>query len=425
MSFFVVRFVHACAALALGALACGPAPPTRTATPRTGSSARVPDPFTLFTSDRTRLRGANLYQRRVYPELDHTALGSGPVGPDYSDADLRELAELGANYVHLSCPGPFAERPPYAADPAIVDYLDALLARLGRAGFFVVLAFRTGPGRSEFSFFADQAGTWFAASYVDESVWTSPAAQDAWARMTTFAAQRWGNLPQIIALEPLVEPNPDARVVRASDPSSFYPAHRGEPADWNPFAARLVTALRRGHPRLPAVISPMGHGSPEWLPVLIPVTDTRTIYGVHQYGPWQYTHQSERAPLLYPDEVDIDGDGAPDTFNERWITARLDAIHAWSAEHEVPIAITEFGVRRWAPDAAAFLQDQITTFERHGWAHALWMWHPGAGEMSHQDAFDILRSSDPTDHEDQSESALRAVVRANWSQNQDRASLPP
>src|SRR5687768_1248876 len=70
----------------------------------------------LWTSGQTRLRGANFYQRRVYPELDHDALGDGPVGPRYSDQDLRALRALGANYVHLSCPGIFAERPPYALD---------------------------------------------------------------------------------------------------------------------------------------------------------------------------------------------------------------------------------------------------------------------------------------------------------------------
>jgi endoglucanase len=221
--------------------------------------------------------------------------------------------------------------------------------------------------------------------------------------MTEHAAARWGGLPHVIGLEPLVEPN------------------RGEPAAWNAIAARLVAALRRGDPDLPALISPLDHGAPEQLPMLEPVPDRRTIYSVHQYGPWQYTHQAERAPLLYPDEVDVDGDGAPDTFSEPWLRARIDRIAAWSREHDVPIAITEFGVRRWAPDAAAFLQDQIAAFEHHGWAHALWMWHATAARTAGQDEFDVLRSSNPADHQDHDASALLAVVRAAWLRNGVRA----
>lgn len=404
--------------LAVAAFGC----PRETARTTAAPAARVQrDPWTLWASGETRLRGANLYQRRVYPELDHDALGPGPIGPPYERADLVALRELGANWVMVSCPGPFAERAPFAVDHPIVAALDALLARVREAGLHAVLAFRTGPGRSEFSFFASSAGTWFDASYVDESLWTDRAAQDAWVEMTRWASRRWG--ARLVAIEPLVEPNANARVARARAPEAFAAAHGGSLADWNQLAPRLVAAVRAADPHLPVIVSPMGHGSPEWLEGLRPIDAPRVIYAVHDYAPWHYTHQAEDAPIAYPDEVDVDGDGRPDLFTPEWVRARVAGVVAWRDRHApgAPLAVTEFGVRRWAPDAAAFLADQIAAFESAGMSHALWMWHPDGSALSRQDAFDILRSGDPRDHEDLPTSALLATIRHAWSRNRDRS----
>ncbi|GAF78152.1 unnamed protein product, partial [marine sediment metagenome] len=76
----------------------------------------------------THLRGANIYQRRVYPELDGpTFMGPYPVGPPYTQEDFNRLAALGANYVNISHPGLFTETPPYTLDKSIQDNLDNLL----------------------------------------------------------------------------------------------------------------------------------------------------------------------------------------------------------------------------------------------------------------------------------------------------------
>ena len=118
------------------------------------------------------LRGSTVSQRRFYPESDQRAvLGPGPSGPPHRQRDFDDLAAAGANVVMISHPAPFAEAPPYALDPAMEASLDSLVAMATRADLFVVLTFRTGPGRSEFGFFAKEAGTWFEADQVDDSVW--------------------------------------------------------------------------------------------------------------------------------------------------------------------------------------------------------------------------------------------------------------
>ena len=147
------------------------------ATPKRGNK------WALWT-DGPHLRGANIYQRRVYPELDGPSfLGPGPVGPPYTQEDLNRLAALGANYVNISHPGLFTESPPYVLDPDIRDNLDNLLNMVAEADMFAVISFRTGPGRSEFTFFCDEVGDWFDASYLNDSMWQDQTAQDAWAAM--------------------------------------------------------------------------------------------------------------------------------------------------------------------------------------------------------------------------------------------------
>ena len=171
------------------------------------SSQSLADKWSLWTND-THLRGANIYQRRVYPELDgSTFLGSGPVGPPYTQEDFNQLAALGANYVNISHPGLFSENPPYTLDSDIQNHLDNLLGMIAQADMFTVISFRTGPGRSEFTFFWGEHGDWFDESYYNDKVWVEQAAQDAWADMWQYTAERYKDNPIVVGYDLMVEPN--------------------------------------------------------------------------------------------------------------------------------------------------------------------------------------------------------------------------
>jgi len=139
---------------------------TPTSTPTPTSETEI-DKWSLWTGG-TRLRGANIWQRRVYPALDGpTFLGPGPVGPPFIQSDFDNLAALGANYVNISHPGLFTESPPYVLDQDIQDSLDNLLDMIEQANMFAVISARTGPGRSDFTFYWDGAGDWFNESYTE------------------------------------------------------------------------------------------------------------------------------------------------------------------------------------------------------------------------------------------------------------------
>ncbi|MEZ5670083.1 MAG: hypothetical protein R3F55_22135 [Alphaproteobacteria bacterium] len=124
-------------------------------------AAAAADRFDLWRNDTgPQLRGANLYQRHVYPEIDGSEfIGPGPFGPPVTQADFDALAAAGANVVVLSHPGIFTEQPPYRLDPAAKANLDRLVAMAQAADLFVVIAFRTGPGRSEFAILSEGMGS--------------------------------------------------------------------------------------------------------------------------------------------------------------------------------------------------------------------------------------------------------------------------
>lgn len=97
----------------------------------------------------------------------------------------------------------------------------------------------------------------------------------------------------------------------------------------------------------------MGWGSVPWLPALQPVQAERIVYAVHQYGPFQYTHQQPNDDRPYPGEFDINWNEIPDRFDRNWLLAYLNPISALQQQTGAPVAVNEFGVVRWAP--AAFL----------------------------------------------------------------------
>jgi len=93
----------------------------------------VVDKWSLWTGG-TQLRGANIWQHVVVPWVDGDEfLGDGHVGPPFVQEDLDRLAAMGANYVNISGPGLFTEKPPYVPDEAVAAHLDNLLNMIAQA----------------------------------------------------------------------------------------------------------------------------------------------------------------------------------------------------------------------------------------------------------------------------------------------------
>ena len=389
-----------------------------TSQPTHNISSPSDDKWALW-SHGARLRGANIWQRVVVPELDGDEfLGSERVGPPYTQADFNALAASGANYVNLSYPGLFTERPPYMVDEAVQANLDRLLDLAQAASLFAVITFRTGPGRSDFTFYRDGAGDWFDQDLLIETLWSDPQAQTAWVEMWRYTADRYKDHPVVVGYDLLCEPNSNDVGLGIYEPSEFYPQYASTSYDWNQFYPRLVGAIRQVDPETPILVSAMDWGAVIWLPYLQPVDDPYIIYTAHQYAPHEYTHQEPGSEIEYPGQIDLDWDGIADPFDRPWLETYLGIIAEYKARYGVPVAVNEYGLQRWAPGAAQFLSDELELFEQLGINTAIWIWDPTWPPWSNQeDAFNLSHGNDPENHAQVEDSQLYQILIDYWSLN--------
>ena len=399
-----------------------PGPPAATSAPETTPlpppAITAGDKWALWSGP-TQLRGANIWQRVVVPDLDGADfLGDGHVGPPYTQDDLDRLAALGANYVNISGPGLFTERPPYTLDEQVQANLDNLLAMIAQADMFAVITFRTGPGRSDFTFYSEGAGDWFDEELLIEWVWEEQEAQDGWVEMWRYAAARYKDNPIVVGYDLMCEPHSAGALLDIWEPGEFYPAYAGTLYDWNQLYPRITAAIRQVDTQTPILIGGMGWSAVRWLPYLEPTGDPRTVYTVHQYEPQtEYTHQEPPAGNTYPGEFDLDWDGEPDPFDRDWLDDLLTRVDDFVDEHNTPVAVNEFGVVRWVPGAPQFMDDQMGLFEQRGMNHALWVWDPVWDPWTEEvNAFNFRYGPDP-DNVSEVESDLQNVILKYWERN--------
>ena len=400
--------------MALGMVGCarGPGP----------SSAEALRKWALWSATESRLRGANIYQRRAYARLgDADSFGAGEaVGPRYVQADFDALAAHGANYVNLSHPGIFTETPPYELDGPVLSNLVALVEGAAQAGLHVVISFRTGPGRSEFAILRSGAGDWFPAEMINDDVWRDPTAQQGWAKMWRATAARFADHPAVVGYNLMMEPNAMVTVPGGTlqDPLDFYSRYGGTTYDWNQLHPRLVAAVREVDRATPVLISAEAYGSPYWLHALKTVDDPRAVYVVHQYSPASYTHQPVQAEgmgLRYPQRPAI---GQRSGFDRSWLASEYRRLSAFSRRHGVPVTVGEAGIKRWQPGAADFMQDQLEIMEEQGVNYALWIWE--CADLSYSRAvtdFNFRLGPDPKNSDRETTNGLLSVVMSFWARN--------
>ncbi len=343
------------------------------AAPRPSRSALVAlinEKFDLWRG-RTYLRGANIWQKRVTSDDE---MGPGPVGPPYSDQDLRRLSAWGANYVNISHPGIFTERAEYQIDEAVFRNLDDLIAKAERAGLFVVVSYRTGPGRNE-AVFGGEEGPALS------KVWKNKSAQNAWVEMWRETARRLKDRKNVVGYDLMVEP----------DTKKF--------GVWNRLASRITQAIREIDPTTPILIGGADWSTVGSLDSLQLTGDARTVYTVHQYEPYAYSHQ----------------EGRNAGFTSNQLDQLYNRIADFRAKNGVSVAINEFGVVRFAPNADQFLATQMAMIEKFGANHALWLWETSF--TLNYDEFNVRRGPDPNNHTDVEDSALIEAVKADWSNN--------
>jgi heme-degrading monooxygenase HmoA len=395
-----------------------PSPPPPSPTPELPTL----DKWALWTEG-TQLRGANLYQRRVFVELDgEEFLGDAPLGPPYTQADFDALAASGANYVNISAPGLFTVFPPYEPDEDVQTTLDSLVEMAAAADLFVVLSARTGPGRSEFSILREGVGEWFGEEYLIETVWEDETARAAWAEMWQYTAERYRDNPIVVGYDLMVEPNAD-EILESWEPDEFYAEYADTGYDWTAWYPSLIDAIREVDPETPILVSGMGYGALYWLPSVPVVDDARVVYTFHQYEPYAYTHQSEdEIENTYPGFFDADWDEEPEKVDRQWLVDYFYDIDLFRTQNDRPVAANECGVIRWEPGAAEFMRDQWNLFEEYGINYAAWMWYPSWQPMIEDDHDFNFRLGAEINNRTDTDNDLWNVYKEFWQKNNLRPS---
>lgn len=373
----------------------------------TCSGARIETKLDLWNNaSGPHLRGACFAQRRVIPDLDgEEFLGAGPVGAPISDGALQSLAAWGGNLAVLSHPGLYTERPPYRYDEAVADHLVDLVDRCAAAGLFVVVAFRSGPGRTEFSLHRDDAGGWYPADLLDESLWQSADACNAWAAMWGHTAVLLRNRTNVAGYLLMVEPNANqaapgrnGEAIDIWDADALAAAVSGTPGDWPAMATILARSIRSFDTETPILVSPDGYANARFARLLDLDAVPGMVLAVHDYEPRAYTHGGPDSGEFYePADALVMPPEA-----ERWMMG-------------------EFGVRRWMPGAGGYLAARLNSLERAGAASAYFRWDSGwTPYESRENGWNPLYGSDPDATTPGGTSPTLDALMVAWRQNRVR-----
>lgn len=297
---------------------------------------------------------------------------------DMGYEDFKVLRSWGANLAEIPVMGIFSPRPPYQFRPKALEALDQSVSAAERAGLFVALTCRTGPGRANFE--------------TSQEIWTDAQAQAAYARMWAHLAKHYKGRSSIVGYDLMCEPHPRERHARV----------------WNTLARRVTRAIRAVDARTPVLVNSIGWAYPEDFDTLEPTGDKRTVYVVHFYQPHYYTHQHPEDGRAYPGFRDPD---EPETaWEERTIEEKLEPVRRFQQKHKVPIFAGEFGCARYAPGATEWLRDQMDLYEQWGWSWAYWAFREW-------DVMDIEKTAAPEDHKRYPDTPLLRLFRSYFARN--------
>jgi hypothetical protein len=120
----------------------------------------------------------------------------------------------------------------------------------------------------------------------------------------------------------------------------------------------------------------------------------------------------------YPGKFDLDWDGMPDKFDRDWLVHYLDAVNDFRKERGAIVAVNEYGIVRWVPGAAEYLDDQMALFEEMGINYAIWMWDPAWIPWTDEvNAMNYRFGVDPKIRSDQMPNPLMDVLQKYWENN--------
>lgn len=288
--------------------------------------------------------------------------------------DFASLAATGANLVVLSANGIQRTVSPFDDDADAALRLANAVKGAERAGLWVVIAMRTGPGLEDVAVEAQTPG-------LQSKLWVDGAARHAFVKMWQRIANAFGNEQQVIGYDLIVEPLPEAAVegLNTCCASISDTALRRRGIDWPAIADTIAAAIRQVDTLTPVLVGATGFALPPFFAKLRPIHDQYVVYDVHQYEPHTYTQQGNPGiptGLAWPGgRFTYWRDRTEDTLNEAWLRRVVAPVVAFQRRAGgPPIIVGEFGVNRQAPGAPSFIASETVLFDSLGWHGAMWIW---------------------------------------------------
>jgi hypothetical protein len=360
------------------------------------------------------LRGAVIVQRRRRADIDGPPGGFGgdeSVLPAYGQREFDALAEAGANLVVMSFPEFWTIEPPYRRDADLADLLTRQIDMARSAGLFVVVALRSGPGRSDFVFHRDEADTWFSKDMIIDRIWTDPDAQFAWGEMCVDAAALLKGRSEVVGLNLMVEPDSnlsgvdaDGRKLDVWSPDRYLEKIGGT-SSWKRLAGEIARKVRDEDKGLPLLISPPAFARPDFLPVMGDPPVRGCVWCVHDYEPRAFTHAARE-----------DAAGAVFKIADDGFAERIKSTKAFSA----PVFLGEFGAARWGRNVDAYFRARINACEEAGVAWAAFRWPTfDTGYELVDDTFNVTMGNDPESF-DSGGAAPVFELQQGWAANVKR-----
>jgi hypothetical protein len=122
------------------------------------------------------------------------------------------------------------------------------------------------------------------------------------------------------------------------------------------------------------------------------------------YNPHEFTHQGvfgPSEPIAYPGRI------ANMTWDKAALEKSMGPAIEFAQRYRVHMYVGEFSAIRWAPGAAAYLDDLISIFEAHGWD---WSYHA----FREWDGWSVEYDTDKDDHKPAAEPTDCQKVLLKW-----------
>jgi hypothetical protein len=112
-----------------------------------------------------------------------------------------------------------------------------------------------------------------------------------------------------------------------------------------------------------------------------------------------------------------------DHFDQKWLLELFNKVINFSIDNMAPIAVNEYGVEQWVPNATKFIYDQTEIFEINGWNYVIWEWSASyLPYIQSVNEFNFRLGPDPNNGKNTVPNELMDIIKYFWQQNMIRPS---